>query len=91
MSGNQQSASSDAYQCVGECMKKEFVATHTYLMPVKTKNKNVHRANDPATTEKNLKHDMENYNAYVTSIFPSPLNIVNHERRNAIEKKFISS
>jgi len=49
-------------------------------MPVKTKNKNVHRANaDPATTEKNVKHDMENYNAYVASIFPSPLNIVKHK------------
>lgn len=62
--------------------KKEFVATHTCLMPVKTKNKNVHRANaDPATTEKNVKHDMENYNAYVASIFPSPFNIVKHKRR----------
>ena len=39
-------------------------------MPVKTKNKNVHRANaDPAATEKIVKHDQENKNAYVASLF----------------------
>lgn len=55
-------------------------------MPVKTKNKNVRRTNaDPATIEKNVKHDKKN--SYVVLPFSSPC--YNEKHRRNKETQFI--